>query len=212
VHCLVIGATGYVGARLVPRLLAGGHEVRCLVRDPEKAARHGWWPRVEPVHGDAADPDAVATACRDVDAVFYLVHSMDGPGFAERDRAAASAVATAATAARVRRIVYLGGLQPAGPGASEHLASRREVGELMLASGVPTAVLQAGIVVGAGSASFEMIRRLAVAAPVLPMPDRAWNRTQPIAVDDVLYHLAACLGLPERVHGRFDVGGPDVLT
>ncbi len=211
-RCLVIGATGYVGARLVPRLLAGGHEVRCLVRNPAKAARHGWWDRVEPVHGDVADQGAVATACRDVDAVFYLVHSMDGPGFAERDRVAASVVASAAPAAGVRRIVYLGGLQPAGSGSSEHLASRREVGELLLASGVPTAVLQAGIVVGAGSASFEMIRRLAVAAPVLPMPDRAWNRTQPIAVDDVLHHLAACLALPERVHGRFDIGGPDVLS
>ncbi|MHA6625562.1 SDR family oxidoreductase [Pseudonocardia sichuanensis] len=211
-RCLVIGATGYVGSRLVPRLLGGGHEVRCLVRDAGRLARHDWAERVEPVHGDATDPDAQASACRGVDAVFHLVHSMDGPGFAERDRVAASALATAARAAGVRRIVYLGGLQPAGPGSSEHLASRREVGELLLASGVPTAVLQAGIVVGAGSASFEMIRRFAAAAPVLPMPDRAWNRTQPIAVEDVLHHLVGCLELPERTHGHFDVGGPDVLT
>jgi uncharacterized protein YbjT (DUF2867 family) len=212
VRCLVIGATGYVGGRLVPRLLDRGHEVRCLVRDPAKLARRDWAARVEAVPGNATDPDAAALACRGVDAVFHLVHSMDGPGFAERDRVAASAVATAARAAGVRRIVYLGGLQPAGAGSSEHLASRREVGELLLASGVPTAVLQAGIVVGAGSASFEMIRSLAAAAPVLPMPDRAWNRTQPIAVDDVLHHLVACLDLPDRTGGRFDIGGPDVLT
>jgi uncharacterized protein YbjT (DUF2867 family) len=212
VRCLVIGATGYVGGLLVPRLLDGGHEVRCLVRDPAKLVRRDWSGRVEAVPGDATDPGAVATACRDVDAVFHLVHSMDGPGFAERDRVAASAVAAAARAAGVRRIVYLGGLQPEGPGSSEHLASRREVGELLLASGVPTAVLQAGIVVGAGSASFEMIRCLAAAGPVLPMPDRAWNRTQPIGVDDVLHHLVACLALPARTHGRFDIGGPDVLT
>ena len=211
-RCLVIGATGYVGARLVPRLLAAGHDVRCLARDGAKLARQEWAGRVRPVLGDVADPAAVAAACRGVDAAFYLVHSMDGPGYAERDRRAAAVLARAARAAGVRRVVYLGGLQPAGPVRSAHLASRREVGDLLLASGVPTAVLQAGIVVGAGSGSFEMIRHLAAVSPVLPMPDRAWNAVQPIGVDDVLHHLVACLDLPPEVNRAFDVGGPDVLS
>lgn len=211
-RCLVIGATGYIGARLVPRLLAAGHDVRCLARDREKLARKDWAPRVRAVLGDVSDPEIAAAACRDAEAVFYLVHSMDGPDYAERDRRAAAVLAHAATAAGVRRIVYLGGLQPAGAAGSPHLASRREVGDLLRASGVPTAVLQAGIVVGAGSASFEMIRRLAAASPVLLMPDRAWNAVQPIGVDDVLHHLVACLDLPSEIDGAFDIGGPDVMT
>ncbi len=210
VICLVVGATGYIGSRLVPRLLAAGHDVRCLVRDPVKAARLPWSGDVELRRGSMGEPSAVRAACRGVDAVFYLVHSMDGPGFADRDRHAATLLADAAAAAR--RVVYLGGLQPSGPASSEHLASRHEVGEILLGGAAPTVVPQAGIVVGAGSASFEMIRHLAEASPVLPMPDHAWNRVQPIAVDDVLHHLVACLDLPADVRGAFDVGGPDVLT
>jgi hypothetical protein len=110
----------------------------------------------------------------------------------------------------VRRIVYLGGLQPPGA-SSEHLASRREVGDLLIAEGPPTAVLQAGIVVGAGSASFEMIGNLARLGPVLPLPDRAWNSVQPIGIDDALHHLVAALDLPRAVSRSFDIGGPDVL-
>jgi uncharacterized protein YbjT (DUF2867 family) len=212
VRCLVMGATGYVGARLVPDLLARGHEVSCLVRNPAKLARYEWGALVTRVDGDASDPDAARGACAGVDAVFYLVHSMDGPGFADRDRRAAAVTAHAARAAGVGRLVYVGGLQPAAGSGSPHLSSRREVGDLLLASGVPTVVLQAGIVVGAGSASFEMIRHLAGSTPVLPMPDRAWNRVQPIGIDDLVHHLVACLDLPAETSGSFDVGGPDVLT
>lgn len=208
--CLVVGATGYVGSRLVPRLLADGHAVRCLVRDPGKLDRLPWAGRVDVRPGSMTDEAAVRDACAGVDAVFYLVHSMDGPGFAERDRAAASVIADAA--ADARRVVYLGGLQPGGGSNSEHLASRREVGEVLLAGRAPAAVLQAGIVVGAGSASYEMIRHLARASPVLPMPDHAWNLVQPVGIDDVLHHLVACLDLPPGVSGAFDIGGPDVLT
>ncbi|MFR9801326.1 SDR family oxidoreductase [Pseudonocardia sp. RS010] len=211
---LVIGATGYVGTRLVPRLLDEGHPVRCLVRSPDRLARAGFADRVEVVRGSVADPAATGEACRGVDAVVHLVHSMDGPDFADRDRVAARAVAAAAAAGGVRRIVYLGGLQPsAAAGNSAHLGSRREVGEILLGAPVPAAVLQAGIVVGHGSASFEMIRHLAETVlggpPVLPLPDQAWNRVQPIAIDDVLYWLTACLRLPPEVNRAFDVGGPD---
>jgi uncharacterized protein YbjT (DUF2867 family) len=215
----VIGATGYVGTRLVPRLLEEGHAVRCLVRSADRLARTGFADRVEVVRGSVADRAVTAEACRGADAVVHLVHSMDGPDFADRDRVAARTVAAAAAAGGVRRIVYLGGLQPPGsgdgvPGAnSAHLGSRHEVGEILLAEAVPAAVLQAGIVVGRGSASFEMIRHLAEAVfggpPVLPLPDRAWNRVQPVAVDDVLYWLVACLRLPPEVNRAFDVGGPD---
>jgi uncharacterized protein YbjT (DUF2867 family) len=213
VHCLVIGATGYVGARLVPRLLDDGHTVRCLVRTKAKLAPHTWADRVEVRDGDIADAAAVRDACAGVDAVFYLVHSMDGPDFADRDRRYAAVLAEAARDAGVRRIVYLGGLQPHDDRAnSEHLASRREVGDVLLAGDVPTAVLQAGIVVGAGSASYEMIRTITELSPVLPMPDFVWNDVQPIGIDDVLHHLVASLDLPAGVHGAFDIGGADVLT
>jgi uncharacterized protein YbjT (DUF2867 family) len=214
VRVLVIGATGYVGGRLVPRLLADGHEVRCLVRNPAKLQDVDWADEVEVVPGDATDPDAVRRAARDVDAAVHLVHSMDAPGFDARDRRAAEVLADAASASGVRRIVYLSGLQPA-TGTSAHLASRREVGEVFLDGAVPAAVLQAGVVVGAGSVSFELIRRVAEAAsalPVLFMPDRAWNRVQPIGVDDLLHYLVAALDLPAKVNRTFDVGGPDVLT
>ncbi len=216
VRCLVIGATGYVGARLVPRLLADGHVVRCLVRDEAKLARLDWARRVQACAGDAADRAATDRACAGIDTVFYLVHSMTGPDFAARDLRAAAVVATAARAAGVGRIVYLSGLQPAGDGCSEHLRSRRAVGEVLLAGGVPTVVLQAGIVLGSGSASFEMIRHLADGVldglPVLLMPDHAWHTVQPIGIDDVLHHLVGCAGLPPGVNRTFDVGGPEVLS
>lgn len=209
-HCLVIGATGYVGARLVPHLLAAGHRVRVLVRNEAKLDRLPWAGDVDRVVGDIAA--AAGTACAGVDAVFYLVHSMDGPGYAERDRAAAEVLAAAAGRAGATRVVYLGGLQPVGERNSEHLASRRETGAALLAGPVPAAVLQAGIVVGAGSASFEMIRHLATLSPVLPLPDRAWNAVQPIGIDDVLFHLTACLDLPAEVNRTFDIGGAEVLS
>lgn len=211
-HCLVVGATGYIGRLLVPRLLAAGHTVGCMGRRGNRLAAQPWADAVARHVGDVADRDVMAAACRGVDAAFYLVHSMDGPDFAARDRQAAGVFATAARAADMRRIVYLGGLQPAGERTSAHLASRREVGDVLLASGVPTAALQAGIVVGAGSASFAIIQALAEASPVLPLPDQAWNRTQPIGIDDVLHHLTAALQLPAHVSGAFDIGGRDVLT
>jgi uncharacterized protein YbjT (DUF2867 family) len=181
VRVLVIGATGYVGSRLVPRLLAEGHAVRCLARDPARLDAAEGAGDVEVVRSDATDPTAVRAAAGEVDAAVHLVHSLEHPDFAARDRRAAEVLAAAAADAGVGRIVYLSGLQPpAGAGSSAHLASRREVGELFLAGPVPVAVLQAGIVVGSGSASFDLIGRLAHAASGLPVafvPDRAWNRS-----------------------------------
>lgn len=213
-RCAVIGGTGYVGVRLVRRLLDEGHEVAVLVRSRAKLAATGWDEQVHAVDGDTADPEAVAALVAGADAVVHLAHALDRPDFPERDRAAAWAVSTAAADAGVRRLVYLGGLRPASPagGASRHLSSRAEVADVFLAGAVPTVALEASIVVGSGSTSFEMIRYLAERVPVLPAVPWLAHRTQPIAIADVLHYLVGALALPADVNRRFDIGGPDVLT
>ena len=211
VRCLVIGATGYVGSQLVPRLLDDGHTVRCFVRDPAKLAKQPWADRVEALQRRHVRP-AVRRARRAWASTPCSTSCTPWTAPTSSNATAAPRPPSPPPLSDVRRVVYLGGLQPEGPRNSAHLASRREVGEILLAGRAPTAVLQAGIVVGAGSASFRMIRDLAVSGPVLVLPDRAWNHTQPIGIDDVLHHLTACLALPPEVNATFDVGGPDVLT
>jgi uncharacterized protein YbjT (DUF2867 family) len=211
-RALVIGATGYIGGRLVPRLLAGGYDVRVLARDPARVETLAWGGSVEVVAGDATDRDAVSRAVTDVDVLFYLVHSMAaGKDFAAADRRAAETVATAAAGAGVHRIVYLGGLHPEGVELSAHLRSRVEVGEVFLGSGVPTLVLQAGVVIGSGSASFEMVRHLTEVLPYMPAPRWVRNRIQPIAVRDVLHYLLGAARVGPDVNRAVDIGGPDVL-
>ncbi|QIZ33466.1 SDR family oxidoreductase [Saccharopolyspora sp. ASAGF58] len=210
--CLVTGATGYVGGRLVPRLLADGHRVRCLVRSPEKLRDVPWRDQVEVARGDLLDADAVRAACDGADVLFYLVHSLRQKGFNDLDRRSASIAAREAERAGISRIVYLGGVHPASGELSEHLRSRAEVGEILLGSGVPTAVLQAAVIIGSGSASFEMLRYLTERLPVMVTPRWVRNRVQPIAVRDVLHYLAAATDLPADVNRSFDIGGPDVLT
>ena len=158
------GATGYIGGRLVPRLLEAGHRVRCLAREPRKLAGGRWVgaPRVEVAAGDAADPASLRRAMEGCGPAYYLVHSMIAAGaeYARRDRAMAATFARAAEDAGLERIVYLGGLGELGAGLSEHLASRREV-EAVLASGqTPVTVLRAAMIIGSGSASFEILRYL----------------------------------------------------
>ncbi|GAA1340274.1 SDR family oxidoreductase [Saccharothrix algeriensis] len=211
-RCLVTGATGYLGGRLVPRLLADGHQVRCLVRDPGKLRDVPWADRVEVVRGDVLDASTLDPAMAGVDVVHYLVHSLHNPRFTDADRRAAENTARAAERARVRRVVYLGGLHPPGVALSPHLASRKEVGDVFLASGVPAVVFQAAVVIGSGSASFEMLRHLTERLPVMLTPRWVHNRVQPIAVRDVLRYLVEAVGLPEGVNRSFDIGGPDVLT
>lgn len=209
---LVLGATGYLGGRLVPRLISAGYRVRVLVRSPDRLAAFAWGADVEVVDGDARDRAVVERAMDDVDVVYYLIHSMSGGrGFAELDRTIAQVTADAARAAHVRRIVYLGGLHPERGELSPHLRSRKEVGEILLASGVPTLVLQAGVVIGSGSASFEMIRHLTEVLPYMPAPRWVRNFIQPIAVRDVLYYLLAAARVPGEVSRAVDIGGPDVL-
>ena len=166
---LVTGATGAIGSRLVPALLDADWQVRVLSRSPDKLDS-AWHRHVEVVEGDAADPEVLRRALDGVEVAYYLLHSMNADGdFVERDRRLAHGFADAANAAGVGRLVYLSGLHPDGP-LSSHLASRVEVGEILLASGVPTAVLQAGVVLGADSASFAMLRHLTERLPVMVGP------------------------------------------
>lgn len=208
---LVTGATGHIGGQLVPALLDRGWQVRVLSRGglPDDTE---WADRVETVRGDATDADDVRRALAGVDAAWYLLHSMDGRGdFVERDREMAELFARTAHEEEVGRLVYLSGLHP-DERLSPHLASRVEVGEILLQSGVPTAVLQAGVVLGAGSASFEMLRHLTERLPAVIAPRWLKSRIQPIAADDVIHLLAEAAELPADVNRAFDVGGPDVLT
>jgi len=208
---LVTGATGYIGGRLVPHLLDAGHSVRVLARTPQKLDDVPWHDRVDVVQGDLQDADAVRTAVDGVEAVYYLAHAMGADGdFEEAERVAAQTMADAAKAAGVRRFVYLGGLHPDGE-LSKHLRSRKEVGDILLGSGVPTIAYQAGVVIGSGSTSFEMIRHVTDVLPWMPAPRWVRNRIQPIAVRDVLYYLVKALDIPAEVNRTFDIGGPDVL-
>jgi uncharacterized protein YbjT (DUF2867 family) len=211
--CLVTGATGYVGGRLVPRLLEAGFRVRCMTRSRARLRDQPWADRVEVVQGDAAREQDAYAALEGVDVAYYLIHSMlGGSSFEEVDRAAARVFATAAAEAGLGRLVYLGGLCPDEGPLSAHMRSRMEVGRILLGSGVPTAVLRAAVVIGSGSASFEMLRYLTERLPVMVTPRWVERRVQPIAIRDVLGYLVGAASLPAEVSGSFDIGGPDVLT
>lgn len=208
---LVTGATGYVGGRLVPKLLEQGHTVRVIVREPHRLDGVPWHDQVEIVAGDLQNRDDVARALKSMEVMYYLVHSMSSAGdFEVIERHVANVVAQEAKRAGLSRIVYLGGLHPDGP-LSRHLGSRKEVGDILLASGVPTIALQAGVIIGSGSASFEMIRHLTEVLPYMPAPKWVRNFIQPIAIRDVLHYLVKSAELPSSINRAFDIGGPDVF-
>ena len=210
---LVIGATGYIGGRLVPELLARGHEVRCAARTPAKLDARPWRDRVEVAEADVFDPDSLVDAMADCDAVHFLVHSMDGEGgFADRDRKAAANVRDAAATAGVERIVYLGGLGNEDDDLSDHLQSRHEVGRVLADGPVPVTELRAAIIIGSGSASFEMLRHLCEVLPVMTTPKWVDTKVQPIAVRDVLFYLCEVLDVPETAGRVLEIGGPDILS
>jgi uncharacterized protein YbjT (DUF2867 family) len=220
-RCLVTGATGYVGGRLVPRLLARGYDVRAMARTPAKLAKAPWrrdepqggrHPAVEVVRGDLDEPESLTAAFDGVDVVYYLVHSMGtSTDFAAEERRSAANVVVAARQAGVGRLVYLGGLHPSDARLSPHLRSRTAVGDILLSSGIETVVLQAGVIVGSGSASFEMIRHLTDRLPVMTAPRWVHNKIQPIAISDVLYYLVEAASAQMPWSRTWDIGGPDVL-
>ncbi|UEL29667.1 SDR family oxidoreductase [Pseudarthrobacter sp. L1SW] len=210
---LVTGATGYIGGRLVPKLLEAGHAVKVLVRSPDKIAGVPWRDRVDVVESSLDDDGALRQALAGVDVLYYLVHSMAaGAGFEAKEQAMARIAADAAAAAGVARIVYLGGLHPAGVELSTHMRSREAVGQVFLDSPVDAVVFQAGVVIGSGSASFEMIRHLAETLPLMPAPSWVRNRIEAIAVRDVLYYLVSAASLAGPLNRTFDVGCRQVLT
>lgn len=212
IRCLVTGATGYIGGRLVPELLDRGFAVRAMARNPDKLTDVPWRDRVEVVRGDLGEPDSLTAAFDGVDVVYYLVHSMgSSKDFVAEEARSARNVAAAAQQRRVRRLVYLSGLHPSGTELSAHLRSRVAVGDILLESGVETIVLQAGIVVGSGSASFEMMRHLTDRLPAMTAPKWVHNKIQPIAIDDVLHYLTEAATASVTASRTWDIGGPDVL-
>lgn len=206
---LLTGATGYVGGRLLPLLERKGLPVRCLTRRPEalqaKAAA-----TTELARGDVLDASTLSEAFRDVQTAYFLVHCMGAGGeFEQLESEAAENFAAAAREAGVRRIIYLGGLGDESPDLSPHLRSRHEVGRILRASGAETIEFRAGIIIGSGSLSFELIRSLVERLPVMICPRWVATATQPIAVDDVLQYLLAAADRPPSVSRIFEIGGPD---
>jgi len=204
---LVTGASGFVGSHLAEALEMRGHSVLAMTRHPDTYAGAG-----KPIFGDVYEPASLRSALADVDAAYYLVHSLARQDFVEKDAEAARSFGTAAAAAGLERLIYLGGLGQEGADLSAHLRSRREVERLLGTGGTPVTVLRAAIIIGHGSISWEITRQLVAHLPAMVVPKWATTRTQPIALSDVIRYLVEVLE-PEAAKGRvFEIGGPDVLS
>lgn len=211
---LVTGATGYIGGRLIPKLLDAGYQVRVLIRGhADRLSARSWADQVEIAVGDVLKPETLAQSMDGIDAAYYLIHSMKSSDeFRERDKLAAQNFAQAAQDARVKRIIYLGGLGNSDETLSEHLQSRQETGDVLRQFEVPVTEFRAAVVVGSGSVSFEMIRHLTERLPVMICPKWVFTKVQPIPIYDLLDYLVAALSLPESADEIIEIGGADVMT
>ena len=213
---LLTGATGYIGGRLAPRLLERGYQVRCLARSAAKLKARPWATRegIEVFEGDVSNEATLVKALEGCDAAYYLIHSMEAKvgDYRSQDFTFAETFGRACATAGVKRIVYLGGLGETGEGLSKHLTSRREVETALGSSGVPVTVLRAAMIIGSGSASFEILRYLVERLPVMVTPRWVKTESQPIAIRDVLFYLVTALEVPETIGKTLDIGGPDVVS
>ena len=211
---VVTGATGYVGGRLVPRLLAAGYSVRCVARRPEELDDRWWKDQVSIVRADLSQPEEIARALEGAAAAYYLLHSMSSSNdFAQLESNMAEQFATAAEDQGLKQIVYLGGLGHDGTNKSDHLSSRHRVGRLLASGTTPVTELRAAVIIGSGSASFEMLRSLVEVLPFMVVPK--WvsqTLCQPVAITDVLDDLVHVLNRSEFHDRTIDIGGPDVVT
>ncbi len=209
---LIVGATGYVGGHLVPALLKKGYQVRCMVRNPEKLLARNW-KNVEIIEGDVLKPETLPKALKNIHTAYYLVHSMGGSkNFEKTDAVAAANFCKAAKASNIQRIIYLGGLAKDTDSLSSHLKSRQEVGTILGSSGVPVTEFRASIIIGSGSASFEIIRDLVKKLPVMVTPKWVKSRCEPISIQNVIEYLVLCLEEPRTINQVLEIGGGDILS
>jgi uncharacterized protein YbjT (DUF2867 family) len=210
---LVTGATGYIASRLIPRLLERGYRVRCLARQPRRLTGRSWFPYVKVIQGDVMTPSTLAQALDGVHTAYYLIHNMTyGRGYTERELEGAWRFATAAAQAGVRHIIYLGGLADPEQHIAPHMRSRIETGKVLREGQVPVTEFRAGVITGSGSISFEMIRFMTELFPIVPGPTWMKNKSQPIAIQNVIDYLFAALENPSGRGGIFEIGGPDITT
>jgi uncharacterized protein YbjT (DUF2867 family) len=214
---LVTGATGYVGGRLVPRLLSDGYKVKAVARSIDKLKGRPWasHPNVELARADVQDQESITQAMKGCSMAFYLVHSMnpEHKDFVSSDRRAANIFKKTAHESNLKRIIYLGGLGGDKPDASVHLKSRQEVGRILQSGPVPATIFRSAHILGSGSASFEILRYMAERLPVMMVPREIINtRIQPICIRNVLNYLQFCIQKDETIEKTFDIGGPDIIT
>jgi uncharacterized protein YbjT (DUF2867 family) len=208
---LVTGATGYIASRLIPRLLDSGYRVRCLARDPLRLQGRSWFNQVDIIQADVTTPDSLVRAFDGVDTAYYLIHNMSaGHGYTKIELDGARNFSSAAEAAGVQHIIYLGGLADPEQHIAPHMRSRIETGKVLREGKVPVTEFRAGVITGSGSISFEMIRFMTELCPIVPGPMWMKNKSQPIATQNVIDYLFAALTNPNGRGGVFEIGGPDI--